>query len=457
MSKPPSYLDKEELKIYEQLSEFQKDYARRTGLEAVKTIYIQETTRIPDVASAYYLTVHSKIPMRFVLVPPSTSPEHQKYYGRKDFDFGRLIKSEFIGGDYNKSVKLTEKLGKKVAIKRPFYLGATEVTRRQWKVLMGTDPVLRTYEKEVLVDNKNIIEGFMGGILMEMKVFERLKKHTDEFPLQVLFNEAYDWLLKDKQKSKLSENYDELYKLVPAEEENSVNHKARALVLKERFPAIAALSLEEFDKLEAISGKYIRIYYDLHTRFERPERGSLDTLGLLGPLYYLNLLWEQSREVPVASISYQQVQENKSSYVNILSHTTGTKISLPTAEEWEYACRGGSVAQPLLTSGKTKKDSTKYDWKYPSFDRAVYPAQDAQVEPLYKEVAQMPPNPWGFYDIIGNVSEFCIGNKNNACYKPGEGNGFSTIGYNIPIKKTEPSGSVGFRLKLFIDDEKFKK
>ena len=65
-------------------------------------------------------------------------------------------------------------------------------------------------------------------------------------------------------------------------------------------------------------------------------------------------------------------------------------VRLPTEAEWEYACRAGSAA-PVSGSGQIA-------------DMAWY---DNNSDNQSHEVGQNKPNAWGFYDMHGNVLEWC--------------------------------------------------
>ena|GEM_PF-1121292 len=74
----------------------------------------------------------------------------------------------------------------------------------------------------------------------------------------------------------------------------------------------------------------------------------------------------------------------------------GWKYTLPTSAEWEYACRAGT--QSVYSWGNTINESNTY------FD--VIPRVHHNNTYRAKEVGQFAPNPWGFYDMHGNVAEW---------------------------------------------------
>ncbi len=94
-------------------------------------------------------------------------------------------------------------------------------------------------------------------------------------------------------------------------------------------------------------------------------------------------------DYPVVDISWINAQD----YISWLNSFAEEEIyRLPTEAEWEYACRAGTTT--TYSFGDSVKDLPKHCWYFGNSEGKLQP------------VKQLLPNPWGLYDMHGNVSEW---------------------------------------------------
>jgi formylglycine-generating enzyme required for sulfatase activity len=101
------------------------------------------------------------------------------------------------------------------------------------------------------------------------------------------------------------------------------------------------------------------------------------------PAHKIN--WDESREFSkrVTRILFEQgvLQANQ-------------RMELPTEAQWEYACRAGTSS--LWYFGDNVDELVEHAWYAPNSDNKLH------------RVGLKKPNPWGLYDVYGNVEEWCL-------------------------------------------------
>ncbi|GEM_PF-7064819 len=103
--------------------------------------------------------------------------------------------------------------------------------------------------------------------------------------------------------------------------------------------------------------------------------------------------WKNSSHVgdnhPAVYISWNNAVE----FCKKLSVKSGKTFRLPTEAEWEYACRAGT--------------DTKYFWGDDPAAAGDYAWITSNSGRKLQDVAKKKPNPWGLFDMLGNVSQLC--------------------------------------------------
>lgn len=124
-----------------------------------------------------------------------------------------------------------------------------------------------------------------------------------------------------------------------------------------------------------------------------------------------NPWFSQTDKDPVVCVSWNDSQKYIA-WLNSKLPPEIPKYRLPTSEEWEYAARAGTTAPTYLNDpSKNCKfanvgdlQSKKVDFTGYNTAMEIAPCDDGYA--TTSPVGVFPPNPWGLYDMLGNVGQF---------------------------------------------------
>jgi formylglycine-generating enzyme required for sulfatase activity len=144
----------------------------------------------------------------------------------------------------------------------------------------------------------------------------------------------------------------------------------------------------------------------------------------LDPQYtWRNTGWEQTDEHPVVNVTWDDARK----FCAWLSKKEGKAYELPTEAEWEYACRAGTSTRfwcgdkdDDLRGNANLADAT-FKENYPD---AAWAVSWDDGYPFTSPVGAFKPNPWGLYDMQGNVWQWTAdryGQYENTSFKDPKG------------------------------------
>jgi len=127
-----------------------------------------------------------------------------------------------------------------------------------------------------------------------------------------------------------------------------------------------------------------------NAQYEQFDAGHKQLRGKLG--------FSKADDEAVVFVSWTEA----TAFCRWLGQQEGTTYRLPTEAEWEYACRAGTTGAYWTGAELPKafQKNVRNSW-YPA------PIRSSASAVVALAVAKTPPNPWGLYDMHGNVEEWC--------------------------------------------------
>jgi formylglycine-generating enzyme required for sulfatase activity len=107
-------------------------------------------------------------------------------------------------------------------------------------------------------------------------------------------------------------------------------------------------------------------------------------------------LWD-APELAAEKISWDDCQ----AFVDSLNKLNNGMFRIPTESEWEYACRAGTTTRYYFGEPDCVPDSANC----PALDSNAWWAANSAGK--VHAPGLLKPNPWGLYDMLGNVYEWC--------------------------------------------------
>lgn len=118
--------------------------------------------------------------------------------------------------------------------------------------------------------------------------------------------------------------------------------------------------------------------------------------GATIPYVDMSLGMGTGKNLPIGNVT----QLGASKFCEWLSAITGVFYRLPTEAEWEYAARAGTAGA--------------YSFDDDSLEEYAWFSDNSEA--TYHEIGKKKPNPWGLYDIYGNVAEWTLDQYNANTY-----------------------------------------
>jgi formylglycine-generating enzyme required for sulfatase activity len=149
----------------------------------------------------------------------------------------------------------------------------------------------------------------------------------------------------------------------------------------------------------------------------------------------------RTSNLPQTNISYKTIKRfiNSSRLLHGLVEDTVFSFRMPTEAEWEYAAKGGHLADEIST--RKEPDGSKYPLYAGSDDfmSATWNNENTSSSP--SPVGRKQSNRLGLYDMNGNVSEWCFDRFRPDTYEEGQNGRIDPVGPSFGDRRVIRGGS----------------
>jgi formylglycine-generating enzyme required for sulfatase activity len=139
-------------------------------------------------------------------------------------------------------------------------------------------------------------------------------------------------------------------------------------------------------------------------RYEVTQAQWLAVMGRLPYQLGINEQMPKGDDLPITCASWVEVQKFIANLNGLLKLKKGKGYSLPREAEWEYAARAGTTT-PFPYGATITPELANYDWSASYANSPTRPRESTWMNIM--KVGSFPANPYGLYDMFGNVYEYC--------------------------------------------------
>jgi len=172
------------------------------------------------------------------------------------------------------------------------------------------------------------------------------------------------------------------------------------------------------------------LFTEFHFRKQRivNDDNKADAITSPSELYEPPFTYEHGEDPEQAAVTMTQFAAKQ--YSKWLSLMSGQQYRLPTEAEWEYACRAGTTT--AYHFGDDPAKLSEYAWY------AANAKDDVEEDQIGQHhVATKKPNPWGLYDMHGNVAEWVLDSQRENGYADLNGKGKLTALDTVQLSDEE--------------------